>query len=69
MPLIYTATKTLIWSLVIIWLRDLALRKEDIRRMETIEMWLRRRMGRVSWTERKSNEEVLKIVGEDRKLV
>jgi len=34
-----------------------------------MEMWFWRRMERVSWTEKKTNEKVLKIVEEDRKLV
>src|SRR5271163_39453 len=29
-------------------------------------MWIWRRMEKISWTERKSNEEILRLVGEER---
>jgi len=39
-------------------------RKEDITRLEAFEMWIWRRMEKISWTEyiHVSNEEVLKLV-------
>ena len=43
-------------------------RKEEKRRLEAFEMWLWRRMARVSWTDRKTNEEVLRMVEQSRKL-
>ena len=43
------------------------LQKEDIRRLETFEMWIWRRMTKVSWTEHKTNEEVLQMVDTCRK--
>ena len=45
------------------------LRKEDIKRLEAFEMWTWRKMEKVSWTERKTNEEVLKTIGEERSLI
>jgi len=42
---------------------------EDIRRLESMEIWIWRRMEIVSWTEKKINKEVFWIVGENRKLV
>ena len=45
------------------------LRKEDIRRLEAVEMWMWRRMEKISWTEKITNEEVLKRVGEERQLI
>jgi len=30
--------------------------KEDVRRIETFEMWIWRRMERISWMEYKTNE-------------
>jgi len=35
------------------------MRKEDIKRLEAFEMWTWGRMEKVSWTEHKTNEEVL----------
>jgi len=40
------------------------LRKEDITRLEAFEMWIWRRMEKISWMEHISNEEVLKLVEE-----
>ena len=45
------------------------LRKEDIRRLNALEMWLWRRMAKVNYRDRKTNECVLEMVGEGRKLV
>ena len=45
------------------------LRKEEFRRLDSLEMWLSRRMEKISWTENKTNDEVLELVGEDRRLV
>ena len=36
--------------------------KKDIRRLETFEIWIWRRMMKVPWTEHKTNEEILKMV-------
>jgi len=44
------------------------LRKEEIRSLEAVEMWIWRRLEKISYTERKTNEEVLRIVGEERQL-
>ena len=45
-----------------------SLRKEDIRRIEALEMWLWRRMERISWTEKVTNEEGLRRIGEKRTM-
>ena len=37
-----------------------------IQSVEAFEMWVWRRMERMSWTERKTNDEVLAAVGEKR---
>jgi len=36
------------------------MRKEDVKRIEGFEMWIWRRMDRISWIEHRTNEEVLK---------
>jgi len=50
------------------------LKKEDIKRLEACvskgkEMWIWRRMEKVSWIEHKTNEEVLETIGEERSLM
>ena len=45
------------------------MRKEDVKRLEAFEMWAWRKMEKISWTERKTNEEVLEKIGEERTLI
>ena len=40
------------------------MRKEDIKRLEAFEMWIWRRMERISWMGHRTNEEILKMVDE-----
>jgi hypothetical protein len=61
--------KTVIWSTALYAAETWTLRKEEIRRLNALEMWLWRRMEKISWTEKKSNEEVLQMVGEKMTLV
>ncbi|KAI5636210.1 hypothetical protein NE865_11049 [Phthorimaea operculella] len=43
--------------------------QRDRERLEAFEMWCWRRMEGISWTERKTNEEVLQLVKEKRALL
>src|SRR6218665_2499276 len=52
-----------------VWSRTWTMRKEDIKRLEAFEMWTWRRMAKVSWTEHKTNEEILETIGEKRSLI
>ena len=45
------------------------MRKEERKRIEAVEMWVWRRMAKVSWTEKKTDEEVLRLTGQNRKLI
>ena len=45
------------------------LRLQDRKKLEAFEMWLWRRMERISYTAHTSNVEVLERVGEERKLL
>ena len=58
--------KTVIWSVALYCAETWSLRKKDIRRIEALEMWVWRRMKRISWTEKRANEEIL---GEKRSIV
>ena len=44
------------------------LRKEEMRRINALEMWLWRRMEKISWTEKRTDKEVLKLIGEKRRM-
>ena len=61
--------KTLIWSVMLYGSETWTMRKEDITRIEAFEMWIWRRMERISWMEHITNEEVLRRVGEKRALI
>ena len=43
--------------------------KEGGYQYEAAEMWIWRRMEKISWTEKISNEEVLRRIGEKRELM
>jgi len=43
--------------------------KEDVSRLQAFELWIWRSLLKISWTEHKTNEEVLKAVDEERMLV
>jgi hypothetical protein len=61
--------KTVIWSVALYASETWTLKKEEIRKLEAFEMWVWRRMENVTWQDRKTNEEVLQAVGENRSLV
>lgn len=61
--------KTLVWSVALYGSETWTIKKEDIKRLEAFEMWIWRRMEKVSWTEHITNEEVLQMVGEKRSLI
>ena len=61
--------KTVVWSVPLYGAETWTLRKEDIRRLNALEMRLWRRMAKVSYKDRKTNECALEMVGEGRKLV
>eukprot|EP00794_Sanderia_malayensis_P013668 gene13668-15098_t len=60
--------KTLAWSVLLYGSETWTLKKDDIRRLESCEMWFWRRMEKINWRDHVRNEEVLRRVGEKRKL-
>lgn len=61
--------KTLIWTILLYGAETWTLKKEDIRKLEALEMWLWRRMERISYTEKVTNDSVLARVGVGRQLI
>src|SRR6476469_8159018 len=45
------------------------MRKEEINRLNTFEMWVWRRMEKVSWMDRRTNEQVLSSMHEKNSLI
>ena len=44
------------------------MKKEAMDRLEAFEMWVWRRLEKVSWEDKTSNEEVLEAVAESRRI-
>ena len=61
--------KALVWSVLLYGSETWTLKKADMKRLESCEMWIWRRMENISWGERITNEEVLRRVGEKRSLI
>lgn len=61
--------KAVVWSVALYGCETWTLKKDETRRLEALEMWIWRRMERVSWKEKKSNEEVLNAVREERSIL
>ena len=61
--------KVLVWSVVSYGSETWTLRQDDIRSLEAFEMWIWRRMMKISWTQHASNEQILGMVDESRSLM
>ena len=61
--------KTLIWPVALYGCETWSLRKKEVDRLQAFEMWIWRRMEKISWKDKKTNVEVLDLVREERNLV
>jgi len=61
--------RALVWPVLLYGSETWTMRKAEKSRLEAFEMWIWRRMARVSWKDKKTNEEVLQMVGERRRLL
>ena len=61
--------KSLVRSVTLYAAETWTLSKIDIKKLEAFEMWVWRRMERISYTEHVSNEAVLKQIEEKRTLI
>ena len=61
--------RTCVWSVALYGCETWAIRLQDRRRLEAFEMWIWRRMEKISYTMHVSNEEVLRRVGEKRTIM
>jgi len=60
--------KCLIWPVALYGCETWTLRKAERAKLEAFEMWIWRRMERISYKDKKSNEQVLQDVGEERSM-
>ena len=63
------ALKTYVWSVLLYGCETWTISKTMTKRLEAAEMWMWRRMLRISWTDRVTNEEVLRRMGVGRGLM
>ena len=61
--------KAYVWSILLYGCECWTLTKDHERRLEAAEMWYIRRITRTSWTEKKSNKEVMEMAGYKRSLL
>jgi hypothetical protein len=59
---------TLIWSIMLYGSESWTLRKRNIKQIDAAEMWLWRRLLRISWRDRITNEEVRQRIGQHERL-
>ncbi|KAG1656182.1 Transmembrane and TPR repeat-containing protein 4 [Nymphon striatum] len=61
--------KCYIWSILLYGVETWTISKKMEERLEAYEMWIYRRIGKVSWTERRTNEYVLRMLGIKKQLL
>ena len=61
--------ETVVWSVLLCGSESWTMNCLVIQRIEAFEMWVLRRIKKVSWKEKKINEEVLTMKGEKRLLI
>src|SRR5678816_87828 len=61
--------KVLVWPVALYGCETWTLKKEEKDKLEALEMWLWRKLEKVNWSDRLSNEEVLTMVNESRCLI
>jgi len=61
--------KCLVWSVALYGCETWTLRKEEIWRLNSLEMWIWRKKLKICWKEKQTSENVLQSVEEKRSLV
>ena len=61
--------ESLVWPIMLYGCESWTTKKADDIRIEAAEMWFYRRLLRISWTERRTNESVLQELGRNKKLL
>ena len=61
--------KAIVWTVAQYGCETWTLKKEEIQRLNALEMWIWRRMEKISWKDLKTNEEVLDVINEERCFV
>ena len=61
--------KSYVWSVLLFGCEAWTISKEMRKRLEAAELWFYRRMLRIPWTARRTNQEVLQMAGVTRELM
>ena len=61
--------KCLVWSVALYAAETWTLTQTDRRRLQAFEMWIWRRMEKISWLDKVTNKEVLRRVNKDRQIL
>ncbi|KDR09341.1 hypothetical protein L798_15108, partial [Zootermopsis nevadensis] len=61
--------KCYVWSVALYGAETWTLRKKEQKYLESFEMWCWRRIEKIRWTDRVTNEEVLRRVNEQRNIL
>src|SRR5580692_786931 len=61
--------KTLIWPVALHGCETWTMKQQIVEKLNAFEMWVWRRMQKVSWKGKKTNEEILSLVAEERCLM
>lgn len=69
LPLRLRFLECYVWSQLLYGVETWTLKAQIIRKLEAFELWMYRRMLKVPWTARITNEEILRRVGRERKLL
>lgn len=62
-------TECYVWSVLMYGVETWTLKAQMIKKLEAFEMWLYRRILKIPWTDRITNDEVLRRIGRKRKLL
>ena len=60
--------KAVVWSGALYGLETWTMRENEIDRLQAFEVWIWRRMEKISWKDKVTNEQVLEMVKEKRTL-
>ena len=61
--------KAYVWAVLLYGCECWTLNKETTRKLEAVEMWFLRRIMRISWTEKRTNDSILKEANIERSLI
>ena len=61
--------KSFIWSVALYGSETWTIKAADKKHLEAFEMWMWRRLLKISWRDHKTNEEVLRMVEEEQTLI